>query len=200
MAATPPPPDPTPQRHRDILDRALTILRATLPPPIENTPEAWEARDRVALGIVGALRPANVAEADLAALHVAFSDHAGDCLRRAAQHAADPQRARTLLALAASMGREARGNLNALTRLQAVRKKREATEAGRANAALAEQTLLALLTAALERMPPGPPARPAVPEADRRGRSRQYDRPQESDLQCGNVVAFQHYPPNTTIH
>jgi len=200
MAATPPPPDPAHQRQRDILDRALRTLRYALPPPLDDTPEAWEARDRVALATVAALRPANGVEARLAALHVAAAAYAGDCLRRLPQCADDPRREAQLMALAASMGREARGNLNTLHRMQRVRRKREATEAGRASAALAEQTLLALLTAALVRMPPGPPARPAVPGADRRGPPRPLDRPKEPDPRRGNVVAWPQSPLNPTIH
>jgi len=201
MATTPHRPDPAQQRQRDILDRALRTLRYALPPPLEDRPEAWKARDRVALATVAAMRPANPVEARLAALHVATTAYASHCLRRLPQCADDPRREAQLIALAASMGREARGCLGTLLRRQAVRKKHEATAAaGRASAALAEQTLLALMTAALERMPPGPPARPAVPEADRHDPSRQRDRPQDPGRRRDITVAWVQSPPNPTIH
>src|SRR5208337_1903423 len=102
------PPDPADQRQRDILDEALRILRATLPRPLADTPEARARRDRVALAEVVSLAPANLVEAGLAAHGVVAAAHAADCLRQAAQHAADPKCVAHLRAQAASMGREAR--------------------------------------------------------------------------------------------
>jgi len=158
-------PDPAVQLQQDIYALAAEILRATLPPPLVDTPEAWARRDRVALAAVAALVPGNPAEAKLAARHVAEGEHADDCLRLAAQHAADLKQAAQLRAQAASMSREARGCLSSLLRLQAVRKKREANDATRDSAAITEHCVFGLMTDALERAPPRPPAAAVVPAA-----------------------------------
>lgn len=158
-------PDPAIQLQLDIHYRAVDTLCGSLPPPLDDTPEAWDRRDRVAIAGVTALHPANSVEARLAALHVAAAEYAHYCMRRVPQYLDDPKREAQLIAQAHSFGREARGHLNALFRAQAVRKKREATEASRDSAAMAEHCTLGLMTDALERMPPGPPARPAMPVA-----------------------------------
>jgi len=158
-------PDPAIQLQLDIHYCAVDTLRGNLPEPLDDTPEAWALRDRVALAKVTALFPANSAEADLAALHVAAIAYASHTLRRVPQYADDPKREAQLIAQAASFGREARGYANTLYRMQRVRQKREATEASRDGAAMAEHCTLGLMTDALERMPPGPPKRPAMPAA-----------------------------------
>jgi len=201
MTSTPPqdPPDATQQRQRDILDLALETLRATLPPPSENTPEARARRDRVALAKVTALRPAHPVEAQLAALYIATTGYAGYCSSDAAQHAADPPRAAPLLAEAASLRHEARRYLGELLHLQEARQQCEATAAGRASPALIEQTMFGLESEALERLTARPPPA-AGPQVDRRGPPRPLDRPKDPGPRGGNVVAWPQSPPNPTIH
>ncbi|MGA3398742.1 MAG: hypothetical protein ABSC95_05945 [Acetobacteraceae bacterium] len=167
MDQSPPPhqPDPAIQLQLDIHYRAVDTLRGILPPPLDDTPEAWAMRDRLAVADVASLLPANPVEARLAALHVAAAAYDAHCLRRVPQYMDDPRREAQLMAQAASFGREARGHLNALLRAQAVRKKREANDESRDSAAMAEHCTFGLMTGALERMPPGPPARPAMPPA-----------------------------------
>jgi hypothetical protein len=156
------------QLQRDLYLQLVDGLRGYLPPPSTDTPEAWLRRDRLAIAKVAALLPASPPEADLAALHVAAMAHAADCLRLAVLAAADPKRWAQAHAQSARMGREGRGYLGALLRLQAVRGKREADDATREGAAWTEQSTGGLMTDALERLEAEPrPPRPApapVPE------------------------------------
>ncbi|HVC59654.1 MAG TPA: hypothetical protein VND19_04720 [Acetobacteraceae bacterium] len=158
-------PDPATQLQLDIHDRAVDTLRGILPPPLDDTPEAWSLRDRVALATVASLLAATPVEACLAVLRVAAAEYACHFLRRLPHYADDPRREAQVLAQSASMGREARGHLNPLLRLQAVRIKREANVATRDSTAMSEYCTLGLMTGALQRQPPGPPARPAMPPA-----------------------------------
>jgi hypothetical protein len=158
-------PDPELQLQRDIYYRAAETLRGMLPPLLEDTPEALARRDRVAIATVASMVPCNPAEAALAAQHVAALAHASDCYQQAVHHAADPKRVAQSRAQAASMGREARGFLGSLLRLQAARQKREAHDASRESALWTERSALGLMNQALETMPPPPPAAPAPPTA-----------------------------------
>ena len=83
---------------------------------------------------------------------------------QAGQHLGDPKVAGQLRAQAASMGREARGYLGVMLRLQRVREKREANDGTRDSAAMTEHCTLGLMTDALDSMPPLPlvPARAPV--------------------------------------
>jgi hypothetical protein len=132
-------------------------LRGMLPPPAEDTEEAWLSRDRVAIATVGALVPGNPAEARLAAHHVAAMAQAEQCYCQLAQHTGDVKTANQLRAQAANMGREARGYANALLRLQAVRRKREAKDDTRESDAWTEHSVAGLMTDALKDLPARPP-------------------------------------------
>ncbi|HEY3848965.1 MAG TPA: hypothetical protein VGL95_17820, partial [Acetobacteraceae bacterium] len=160
----PPPhqPDPAIQLQRDVHYEVVATLRASLPPPLTDAPEDWDRRDRVALATLAAVVPASPAEARLAALHVAAIAHAEDCYAHAARHTDDVKVTGQLRAQAASMGREARGYMGALLRMQAARVKREAKDASRESAALTEHCVHGLMTQALEEMPAGPVAARAV--------------------------------------
>src|SRR5580693_4770968 len=126
MSDQPPPyqPDPELQLQRDIYYEAAQTLRGSLPPPIEDTPEGWLRRDRTAIATVASLVPASSAEARLVAHHVAAVAHSDEALRQVVLQAADPKRLAQARAWSASMGREARGFLGSLLRLQAARQKR----------------------------------------------------------------------------
>ena len=97
-------PYPARQLRRDIYYQAVEILRSMLPGPLTDTPEAWARRDRVAIAKVAAMVPANPAEGELAAHHVALMAQAADALRQVLQHADDVQRAAQVRAQAASAG------------------------------------------------------------------------------------------------
>jgi hypothetical protein len=162
MNASPPPPtpnrpEPGVELTREVYRQAIITLRAGLPAPAEDTPEAWLARDRIAIAKVASLVPGNPVEVDLAANHVAAIAQSQECNRLVALHAGDLKTANQLRAQSASMGREARGYANTLLRLQAVRAKREAKDDTRENAAWTEHSVFGLMTDALEGLPAKPP-------------------------------------------
>lgn len=59
----------------------MHALRASLPPPLTDTPEALEARDQAAAAHYVALAPGDIAETQLAIQHVATCAQALDCMR-----------------------------------------------------------------------------------------------------------------------
>ena len=157
------PPDFDLQLERDIYYVVVQALREGLPPPVEDTPEGWLRRDRTAIATVASLVPVSSAEARLAAHHVAAVAHSDEALRQVVLQAADPKLVAQARAWSASMGREARGFLGSLLRLQAARQKREANDASRESAAWSERSTLGLMTEAMEIMPPASvPAPPAA--------------------------------------
>jgi hypothetical protein len=155
-------PDTEYQLQRDLYLQVVEILRGNLPPPPTDTPDAWLRRDHLAIAEVSALLPASPPEAKLAAMHVAAMAHAADCLRQVvvAQAAGDLKRVAQCYAQNARMGREARGYLGSLLRLQTVRGKREADDGKREAAAWTQQATHGLMTDALEQLPQGRPEAP----------------------------------------
>jgi hypothetical protein len=154
--------DPEYQLQRDHYLQAVEHLRTHLPPPDTDTPEAWLRRDSLAIAEVAALVPASPPEVRLAAMHVAAMAHAGHCLRMAvhAQAADDLKLVERLYAQNARMGREARGYLGSLLRLQSVRGKREAKDDTREAAAWSQQATSGLMMDALQQLPAGRPEAP----------------------------------------
>jgi len=154
--APPHQPDPALQFQRDAYHELSHTLRSMLPPPIEDTEEGRARRDRVALGKVAAMAPANPVEADLAAYHVAAMAHVAHCVREAEQSGGDRKRVAQLEAQAIRMGREARGYISKFVLLQTARRKREATQAGCDSAAITEHCVFGLMTDALDSIAPAP--------------------------------------------
>lgn len=148
----PPPLDPNLQLLRDIHLRAVDTLHGMLPPPAGDSSEAWLVRDHAALASVASLVPGNPAEGRVAANHVAAMEHASQCLAEVADFPHDLKQVARLRAQAASMGREARGYLGTLLRMQAIRLKRESKDSTREGAAWTEHCLLGNMTQALERL------------------------------------------------
>ena len=113
------------QTRAEILDRlsydsfyeAFYKLRDTLPPPLEETPEAYARRDRAVLNQIKQLVPASAIEAELAAKSVAAAEFQLGCMRQARQLAQrNPSRHDELLAhgglYAALWRRQSGGFLN----------------------------------------------------------------------------------------
>jgi hypothetical protein len=146
----PPPLDPDLQFLRGIHLRAVDTLHGMLPPPAADSSEAWLVRDQAALASVASLVPGNPAEGRVAANHVAAMEHASQCLAEVADFPHDPKQVARLRAQAASMGREARGYLSILLRMQAIRLKRESKDSTREGAAWTEHCLLGNMTQALD--------------------------------------------------
>ena len=107
----------------------------------------------------------NAREASIAARSVAAGAHASYCTAQIGRFANDPKRVAQFHAQAASMGREKRGFIGALLRLQAARRKREADDTTCDSDALTTQCVLGMLQQGLESLPPGPPVPAAPPPA-----------------------------------
>jgi len=149
---------------------AFYKLRDTLPPPLEETAEAYARRDRAVLNQIKQLVPASAIEAELAAKSVAAGEFEFGCLREARRLAQrNPSRHHELIAQAARMGRESRGYLASLQRVQALRVKREATETGAYRADVLEEYAGNLMLRALADPPrrASPAAAEATPQPNR---------------------------------
>jgi hypothetical protein len=155
-------PDPAILLGQDIYYCLADTLRTGLPEPADTTPEGRDRQIRTAIADAAALVPASSVEARFAANAIAALAQAEACRRDIGLHAHDPKRAGQARAQAASMGRESRGYVNTLLRLQRTREKREATSAGCDSAAMTEHSVRGLLLDGLQRLPPEPP-RPEAP-------------------------------------
>lgn len=142
---------------------ALHKIRAILPDPLEDTPDGYARRDTAAIEQIATLVPASGVEAELAAHFVAASEIGLDCMHAARiLRLSDPKRHDQLLAQAARMGRDARGYLSSLHRVQRMRMKREATKSAAEIADMIEDNARGLLTDALAQPPRTAPL-PAAP-------------------------------------
>jgi hypothetical protein len=196
----PPLPDPADPRLLAIYPHAITTLRQILPRPIPDTPEAWAHRDRIALAAFSALAPANHAEASMAVLQIATVAQAGECLRLAAEHAAEPKIAARLHRQTEMMEREAHRSLKFLRTVQKARAKREADPVTRDADNALQQRLLATMTAALEHVQ-SEALRPApAPEPDRHAPSRTSDRAEGADPRGENIIVWPKVPTTKTVH
>jgi hypothetical protein len=101
-------------------------LRKNLPAPVTDSPEDAALRERAAIEHAASLLPATADEANLAALYVAASAQALDCLRLARLYPNDTAVVLKCTAQSASMMRQARAFRTALDRAQTARRKREA--------------------------------------------------------------------------
>src|ERR1700712_368990 len=97
-------------------------LHRSLPSSDTDTPEQWAQRDRAAMAAVGALRPLNAMEGELAAQIVSARAWAKDCLRLAVEQQRDFVAAMKCRAQALSMMREVKSAWSLLLRVQAARR------------------------------------------------------------------------------
>jgi hypothetical protein len=162
------PPHPTTDLSTHLYYQLVYTLTDLLPPPIDNSPEALYTRNRAAIAKVAALLPVNANEVDLAAQCIAARAQAEDILRLLRQHAGDIELVMRLNAQYGSMVRTSLSVLGRLTRIQALRQKREAIE-GTANQDawamhVAQQSMLGVLDADAARLQATLPE--AAPTAD----------------------------------
>jgi hypothetical protein len=166
MNDRPQPPHPCPgfQLTQEICTQVVQVLQASLPPPLENSPEGIARRDRVAIAQIASMLPINAEEANLAAQCVIASAFAADHLRSAAQHAADVKLAGKFRTLAARAGRESRSLRSLLMRIQAARQKGASAMAPRPDTIVGTKfSPLGLMTEALQQFPPPAAKQPAAP-------------------------------------
>src|SRR5271163_5238578 len=147
----------------------IHTLRRMLPRLLTDTPENRARRDESAMARIAALCPANIAEAEVAALHVANAEHAKACLFDAQQPGIQLLGVLKCRAQAASMNRQADSSMRTLLRMQAARQKIEANPEARDRAAWTEHCTLNLMAEALSQPPASetiaePPSPPPSPE------------------------------------
>ena len=139
-------------------------LRKNLPAPATDSPEDAARRERAAIGHAASLLPATSDEANLAALYVAASAQALDCVRLGRLYPNDPAVVLKCAAQCGSMMRQARAFRTALDRAQTERRKRGAVPDAEATG----QQALALVADALAQAPPPEPRQPSpIAEAER---------------------------------
>lgn len=100
-------------------------LHRALPPPFEDTHEAWEDRNLAAMAAIARLTPMNTGEALLAVQAIAAEAHASDVLESASQHRDDVQLAAKFRAQSAQMIRQAMQVRKELRITQAERREAE---------------------------------------------------------------------------
>jgi len=110
---------PTTPTPADTLPRSIYLelahtLRKNLPAPVTDSPEDAARRDRAAIEHAASLLPATPDEANLAALYVAASAQALDCLRQCRLYPNDLTVVLKCTAQSASMMRQARAYRTAL--------------------------------------------------------------------------------------
>jgi hypothetical protein len=145
----------------------LVYTLTGLLPPLDDTPEALQARNHAAIAKVAALLPVNANEADLAAQCIAARAQAEEMLRLLRQHANDIGLVIRLNAQYGSMVRTSLSVHGRLMRVQALRHKREATGAAVNQDAwalhIAEQSMLRVVDPESE---PPEAASPKLPPAE----------------------------------
>ena len=160
---TSPQPPPAIDLSTHLYYQLVYTLTDLLPPPLDDTPEALNTRNRAAIAKVAALQPVNANEADLAAQCIAARAQGEDVLRLLRQNAGDIGLVMRLNAQYGSMVRTSLSVLGRLIRVQAVRQKREATEGAVSQDAwtlhVAERSMAKVVD------PHAEPPHAAVPEA-----------------------------------
>jgi hypothetical protein len=126
------PPSQTIDLATHLYYQLVYTLTDLLPPPLDDTPEALRTRNHAAIAKVAALLPVNANEADLAAQCIAARAQAEEMLRLIRQNADDIGLVMRLNAKYGSMVRTSLSVHGRLTRVQALRQKREAID-GAAN-------------------------------------------------------------------
>ena len=126
------PPHPAIDLSTPLYYQLVYTLTDLLPPPLDDTQEALRVRNYAAIAKVAALLPVNANEADLAAQCIAARAQSEEMLRLLRQHAGDIGLVMRLNAQYGSMVRTSLSVLGRLTRVQALRRKREAID-GAAN-------------------------------------------------------------------
>jgi hypothetical protein len=160
------PPTPTPAAALPspiYLELAYT-LRKNLPAPVTDSPEDAARRERAAIGHAASLLPATSDEANLAALYVAASAQALDCVRLGRLYPNDPAVVLKCAAQCASMMRQARAFRTALDRAQTERRKRGAAPDAEATG---QQAPAPVADALAQAPPPEPPQPSPIAEAER---------------------------------
>ena len=139
-------------------------LTRALPAPLSDSPEDLARRNEAAVAWVAALHPANIAEAELAVLHVTAAEQSKRCIQIAEGPETSLEWAVKCRAQSNSMMRQSQGALRLLLRVQSARQKLEADTEAHARTAAAEQHAITHMTEALKLPPPAPRPKPPPQE------------------------------------
>ena len=167
---------PPPRQATDLTSKlyyqVVYTLTDLLPPPIDGSPEALQARNQTAIAKVAALLPVNANELDLAAQCIAARAQAEDILRLLRQNTDDINLIIRLNAQYSSMVRTSLSVHARLMRVQAVRQKREAIEGAATQDAwtqhITEQSMLKVADPDIERLEAARPKAAPVPHRDQK--------------------------------
>jgi hypothetical protein len=164
MDQLPPPqqPDPAVQLQRDLYYQAAHSLRAALPPPVTDTQEDLDRRDRVAIATVASLCPVNAEETTIAVRYVVAHTHMMDCMRVMRKNPGSPAATKSEAQFRGMM-RHANGTRSLLLRVQAARHKRERDAVACNQDIWTDHIGLRLMGDALGHSPPKPIAEPLPP-------------------------------------
>jgi len=179
-------------------------LHEMLPELLTNSPEDIALRDQAAMAKVAALSPANIAEAEVAALHVAHAEHAEACYRDSKNPTISLMGVLKCHAQAASLSRQVDSSMRTLLRMQTARQKIEANPEARDRAAWTEHCTLNLMAEALSQPPASetiaePPSPPPSPEPQPEPEARSPSpcgriEPRSGSMEEGAVPVTHHAP------
>lgn len=146
---------------REAFHAVIRGLHLSLPSPGVDTPEEWARRDRAAMAAVGALRPLDAIEGELAAQIVSARAWARDCLQLAVERKGDFAAAMKCKAQALSMMREVKSAWSLLLKVQAARRSVDQDETASTRAEWTEYAAIQMMAEALPELA-RPPAMPEV--------------------------------------
>lgn len=106
-----------------LYEHLLQTIRMALPPPPDDTPEAWADRDSRALADIASLNPANYVEVTFALHIVVLSAYADDCFRLAQDPSLSTSMSVKWHAQGDAMVRQSQSTLKQLLREQKRRQK-----------------------------------------------------------------------------
>ena len=132
---------------RDVFREVVRVLRGAM--PSGGSVKDGKQRDRAAMAAVGALKPANAEEAQLAAHFVMAEAWAADCLRLAEERRREVNLAMRCRAQALSFLREAKSVRRLLAKVQADRRKMEKDAEARSQAEWEEHAALGMMAEGL---------------------------------------------------
>ena len=134
---------------REIFREVVRVLRGALPSPADGSTKDEGQQDRAAMAAVGALKPANAEEGQLAAHFVMAEAWAADCLRLAEERRLEINLAMRCRAQALSFMREAKSVRRLLAKVQADRRKMEKDAEARSRAEWEEHAVLGMMAEGL---------------------------------------------------
>ena len=175
----------------DQVRRSLQML-----PCEPDTPEAHDERDQVIIALASSLNPSSFFEMDQAAKAAVASAHQFGAIIELGVCRGDNDRTAQVRREYCSLGREGRGALNALQKLQRERRRLKPDDA--ATVAAADRAAFDDLTGAMETLPPLTPLPPPMPPREPAAADARAGAPPEPRL-VGHALLASHLAPGPKI-